>query len=173
MTIGLDQAFASCFLTLVRICDWKLAITSCKCFPSNIDVTKQIAKSRSIKPLWLQWRQESGEYRQWRILNAKMAVEEIFLLFFCLNFCSFKEHFRLWTVSNLFWYLYGLRGQSYLTLHKKWSFPLRISSVIVIKFPADMVTFTEETLNGKLHFLWSVKSEPAISLLVFEMLVKN
>ena len=32
--------------------------------------------------------------------------------------------------------------------HKKWSFPLRISS--------DLVTFTEEIRNGKLHFLCSV-----------------
>ena len=41
------------------------------------------------------------------------------------------------------------------TLHKKWSFPLRISSVNVIK--SDLVTFTEEILNGKLRFLCSVK----------------
>ena len=35
---------------------------------------------------------------------------------------------------------------------KKWSFPLRISSVNVT---SDLVTFTEEILNGKLHFLCS------------------
>ena len=35
--------------------------------------------------------------------------------------------------------------QTFLPLHKKWSFPLRISSV------------TEEILNGKLHFLCSVR----------------
>ena len=35
------------------------------------------------------------------------------------------------------------------TLHKKWSFPLRISSVNVTK---SAVTFTEEIFNGKLHF---------------------
>ena len=28
-----------------------------------------------------------------------------------------------------------------------------------IKFPADLVTFTEEILNGKLHFLCSVINE--------------
>ena len=33
-------------------------------------------------------------------------------------------------------------------LHKKWHFPLR-------KFSADLVTFTEEILNGKIHFLCS------------------
>ena len=42
-----------------------------------------------------------------------------------------------------------------LTLHKKISFYLRISS---IKLTADLVTFIEEILNGKLHFLSSVMS---------------
>ena len=40
-----------------------------------------------------------------------------------------------------------------LTLHKKIIFPLRISSVNVIKLPqflVDLATFTEEILNGKL-----------------------
>ena len=40
-----------------------------------------------------------------------------------------------------------------LALHKKWSFPLRISSANV----KDFFTFTEEVLIGKLHFLCSVK----------------
>ena len=41
--------------------------------------------------------------------------------------------------------------------NKKWSFPLRISSVNVTKsqFPANLVTFTEEILNEKLKFLCS------------------
>ena len=34
------------------------------------------------------------------------------------------------------------------TLHKKWTLPLRISAVNV-----TFLTFTEENLNGKLHFL--------------------
>ena len=40
------------------------------------------------------------------------------------------------------------------TAQKKWSFPLRISSVNVTKSAetADLVTFTEEILNGKLHY---------------------
>ena len=51
-------------------------------------------------------------------------------------------------------------------MHKKWSFPLRISPVNVTKsagmwpnpqFPADLVTFTVEILDGKLHFLCSGK----------------
>ena len=47
-----------------------------------------------------------------------------------------------------------------LTLNKKWSFPLRISSVNVTKSAGngqDLVTFTEEIRNGKLYFLCSVK----------------
>ena len=37
--------------------------------------------------------------------------------------------------------------------HRKWRFSLRISSVNVTT--ADLVTFTEEILNGKLHYLCS------------------
>ena len=42
-------------------------------------------------------------------------------------------------------------------LHKKWSFPLRISSENVTKSQETAVlsTYTEEILNGKLHFLWN------------------
>ena len=45
-----------------------------------------------------------------------------------------------------------------LALHKKWSFPLRISSVYVAKSAVleDFLTFTEEILNGKLYLLCSV-----------------
>ena len=40
------------------------------------------------------------------------------------------------------------------SLHKKWNFPLRISSVNATKLAetADLVTFTEEIGNGKLQF---------------------
>ena len=44
---------------------------------------------------------------------------------------------------------------SCLTMHKKSSFPLRISSVN-LQEAAELVTFTEEILYGKLHFLCSV-----------------
>ena len=40
-----------------------------------------------------------------------------------------------------------------ITLHRKWSFPLQISSANVTK--SAVVTFTEEICNGKLHF-WGV-----------------
>ena len=48
----------------------------------------------------------------------------------------------------------------YLTLHKKWSFQLRISSVNVTESGGicDLVTFTEEILNGKLYFLAVLKN---------------
>ena len=46
----------------------------------------------------------------------------------------------------------------HITLHIKWSCPLRISSVNVTnpQETADLVTFTEEILNVQLHFLCSV-----------------
>ena len=46
----------------------------------------------------------------------------------------------------------------FISLLRKWSFPLRISSVNVTKSLeiADLVTFTEEILVGKLHFLCSI-----------------
>ena len=40
--------------------------------------------------------------------------------------------------------------QTYMTLHKKLSFPLRISSVNVTT--ADLVTSTEKILNGNFIF---------------------
>ena len=43
------------------------------------------------------------------------------------------------------------------TLHKKWRFPVQISSAHVTK-SAVLVTFTEETLNEKLQFLCSNKA---------------
>ena len=61
-------------------------------------------------------------------------------------------------------------------LHKKWSFQLRISSVNVTKSVvscrfgykiADLVTFTEEIFNGKLHFLCSACSSKQAQLLKF------
>ena len=39
------------------------------------------------------------------------------------------------------------------------SFPLRISAVHVTKSATDLVTFTEEILDGKLHFLCSDVAE--------------
>ena len=48
----------------------------------------------------------------------------------------------------------------FISLHKKGSFHLRISSVNVTSanplFPVDLVTFIEEILNGKLDFLCRV-----------------
>ena len=44
---------------------------------------------------------------------------------------------------------------TFLLLQKKWSFPLKISSVNMTK--PDLIIFTEEILNGKLHFWCSVK----------------
>ena len=35
-------------------------------------------------------------------------------------------------------------------MHKKWSFPLTISSIYVIEYAVS--TFIEDIVNGKLHF---------------------
>ena len=57
--------------------------------------------------------------------------------------------------------LWGLWRKIFLikSLHKKWSFPLRISSVNINQirsFPLIyLVTVTKEIINGKLHFLCS------------------
>ena len=40
-----------------------------------------------------------------------------------------------------------------ISLHKKWSFSLKVSSVNVNKSARNFYTFTEEILNEKLHFL--------------------
>ena len=50
----------------------------------------------------------------------------------------------------------NVRNQ-FKSLHKKSTFPLRISSVNVTKpqFPVDLVAFTQENFNGKFHFLCS------------------
>ena len=46
-----------------------------------------------------------------------------------------------------------------VTLHKKWSFSSRISLVNVKKSEDLLKKFPEEILNGKLHFLCSVRSQ--------------
>ena len=53
---------------------------------------------------------------------------------------------------NLYLPIIDLRGWfSHNTLHKEWSFPLRISSVNA----TNLILFTEEFRNRKLHFLCS------------------
>ena len=62
--------------------------------------------------------------------------------------------------TGFHWELLSLRSKILTqTLHEKWSFPWKISSVNVTKSAVSwgLVTFTEEILNGKLHFLCSEK----------------
>ena len=71
------------------------------------------------------------------------------------------EHFRKTIHHRLpgsYISLFTKKMLNLFTLHKKWSFPLRIPSIKMAKpaFPADLVTYTEEILNGKLHFLRSL-----------------
>ena len=52
-------------------------------------------------------------------------------------------------IENVIW--------TYITLHKKLSFPLRVFSENVTKSAADLDTFPEEIPDGRLHFLCSVR----------------
>ena len=66
----------------------------------------------------------------------------------------------VWIIKKqrvLYWLLAGYWRKNYIgflifTLHKKWSFPLRISSVNA-QFLANLVTFTKDILYGKLPIL--------------------
>ena len=57
--------------------------------------------------------------------------------------------------SELIPHLQSCRRRVVNTLHKKWSFSLRISSVKSV-VSCGFVLFTEKILNGNLHFLCSV-----------------
>ena len=50
-----------------------------------------------------------------------------------------------------------------LNTAQKWSFAIKVSSVDLTKlqFPSDLVTFTEEILNGKFHFRAGKIEQPA------------
>ena len=84
--------------------------------------------------------------------------QEIKTICFILCLISFGEKSQGRPNCVLKWCLHS----DVLTLHKKWSFLLRISLVNVTKSQetAHLVTFTEEILNGKLHFLCSVRASP-------------
>ena len=96
---------------------------------------------------------QNVDFEQLQFQRVGTALSEFF--FFLLKLSS------LWVFGEkLFWSCKTSFGRIFLSLkyffwlivhkhHKKWSFPLRISSVNT----ADLVTFTEEILNGKLYFL--------------------
>ena len=139
---------------------WSVAITSLMFFaavypglfsstnPSmTIHVNSRTVVDKIICSMFACWANFSNFY-----------LEIFYLRIFYLFKCPFKLAKERLTISLwkceycLIWALFAL--------HKKWSFPLRISSVNVpsTQFPADLVTFTEEMFNGKLHFLCSVSS---------------
>ena len=69
--------------------------------------------------------------------------------------CGFrKEHATQYSLFRLL-----------TSLHKKWSFPLKISSVNVNRCTqtADLVIFTEDVINRKLHFLCSASWQKELS----------
>ena len=91
-------------------------------------------------------------------LNSLNIRSEIWIwsLTFCPDFPRAHCYFRVWISSIPRFNQPVLLPNKLLSfkplaLHKKWSFSLKISSVNVTK-SADLVTFIEEILNGKLHF---------------------
>ena len=79
---------------------------------------------------------------------------EYYKIFINTFFCRTRPVVASATPSKYFWVILLKRGKTIeLPLHKKGSFKLRISHQ---EFPADLVMFTEEILNGKLRFLCSV-----------------
>ena len=76
---------------------------------------------------------------------------------------NYFKIFIILYVSTIIWNLENLElsneiNQDWIhSLHKKWNFPLKISSIMWSnpQFSADLVTFTEEIHNGKFHFLYS------------------
>ena len=81
---------------------------------------------------------KSLSLRRLKIRNETLYVKLNTQPYLSKNFCPYKKGFPL-----------------RLPLH---IFPLRISSVNVIKsaVPGDLVTFTEEILNRKVHFLCDI-----------------
>ena len=78
------------------------------------------------------------------------------------SFQSLAEQWISDEYVSIGWYKYQVLSTNGLlitkhSLHKKWGFPLRISSVNVTRSAVSWVFghITEEILNGKLHFLCS------------------
>ena len=67
-----------------------------------------------------------------------------------------KGEFKIYLLGVTYIGVISILSNIKKTLHKKRSFQLRISSVNVIKSAENLLKkFTEEILNGELHFLYS------------------
>ena len=93
--------------------------------------------------------------------SPKLSNYWFFLLFFNL--------LSIWFSLNIYANLKILHVIIAFTLHKKWSFLLRISPVNWPNphFSADLITFTDEILNGKLHFSRSVGKQRKTQMFTF------
>ena len=117
----------------------------------------------AMRPLliWLGWLILSnikfGPSLSFYLLQWKSSEDDgkCFTFLTYLHFCpDFLEkrldkkamiNFKIYHVTD--WTINNYNTLPNISLYKKWSFLLRISSVT-----ADLVTVTEEILNGKLHF---------------------
>ena len=67
-----------------------------------------------------------------------------------------KGEFKIYLLGVTYIGVISILSNTKKTLHQKRSFQLRISSVNVIKSAENLLKkFTEEILNGELHFLYS------------------
>ena len=130
-------------------------------------IQAQIGNSGHIYSLYHCWKDSNFFVEVCNLINI---TDWLVLLFICQGFrdMEFEDPLHIY----LFRILICFTGY-WLTLHKKWSFPLRISSanILIPQETGDLVTFTEEILNRKLHFLCSVT--PKIQILRPFKVVQN
>ena len=104
----------------------------------------------------------------YRVIMTSWWIPQNLLGFCSIKIFNFADSFPFFNFQNLRRLVHKFSiSQTFTyqqdTLQKKWSFPLRVSSV-------DLVTFTEEILNGKLHFLCSDAFYPSFMYLATTLL---
>ena len=122
-----------------------LRLMDLRIYSWNSLLEPQITK-KSFFTLWLIWQVKSSNLTQIQMCDVQKAKLE------CSTWTIYHERDREKEKECVI-------QTKVQPLHKKRSFPLTISSVNVTKSTVscvtDLVTFTEEVLNKKLHFLCS------------------
>ena len=130
--------------------EWKYSHYICQRFSFPINYT-QFFPLRNMLPYWFSIFYYFCKGKQMIYLILRIQIQNTF-------------NYQIKNFKSIMWIVwnnretYILTNFMQLTLHKKWSFRLRISSVNVTINPADSVTFTEEIFNGKLYLLCSMIS---------------
>ena len=131
--------------------EWKYSHYICQRFSFPINY-RQFFPLRNMLPCWF--------FIFYYFCKGKQMIYLILWIQIQNTFNYQIKNFKsiMWIVRNNRETYDILTNFMQLTLHKKWSFRLRISSVNMTTNPAESVTFTEEIFNGKLHLLCSVIS---------------